>query len=302
MTKLSVLISFVGDKRGLFIKKLHGLCSSNGMELDLYIDSGAYTAMTSGSSISIEEYMAFLESNREYATWYANLDEIGDSRKTQENQRTLEARGFSPVPVFHQGSNIELFREMITTYNGKIALGGIAGRPKWMFPLFLQTCANALVTTQGKLDNHIHMFGVSPTPELCNIYPWGSFDSSTGYGFRWNRIISPLGKSFKISELNEYKARNIFLKGIQEQLHFSENTLSILREAKKPTRGYNAGIFWDAIGILCHVGFFQKLLDDVGSTATYYTAMGPLKSPFVDLFISGVKDIYEHRANSCQPD
>lgn len=299
MIKIPVLISFVQDKKGNFIKKLAGTCKEAGSELDLYIDSGAYTAFTSGVPIKIESYMKFLDMIKEYASWYANLDAIGDSEETWKNQRILEENGFSPVPVFHQGSRLDLFREIITTYTGKIALGGIAGRPKWMFPLFLKVCADILVGTNDRPENHIHIFGVSPTPELCGIHPWGSYDSSTGMGFRWNRIISPHGRILKISDLNGYKSKNIFLKSIQEQLHFDETTISILSEAKRPTRGYDSGLFWNTLGLLCQVKVLQDILDKAESDAIYYTVMGGLKSPFVDLFVNGVKNIYEHKANKC---
>ncbi len=301
MTEISILLSFVQDKKGLFIQKLVNTCKELETELDLYIDSGAFTALMSGNPIKIEQYADFLEKNREYATWYANLDSIGDSVQTRENQRILEGLGFSPVPVFHQGSSMELFRDMLQSYEGKIALGGITGRPKWMFPIFLKVCAETVNNTPTDKNNHLHIFGVTPTEEICQIHQWGSFDSSIGAGYRWNSVISPYGHKVKISSLKGMKSKSIYLKAVSEQLHLSQKTLDILNEAKKPTRGYDSGFFWNVLSMLCNVKAVQNVLDKTGSTAKYYTVFFPIKSPYLELIISGVRDIYENRNNTCRP-
>ena len=302
INKLALLLSFVQDKRGVFIDKLVRVCKELDTGLDLYLDSGAFTAMMSGNPIRLEQYAAFLEQNASYATWYANLDSIGDSVETLQNQRRLESMGFHPVPVFHQGSSTDIFRSMLYEYSGKIALGGIAGKPRWMFPLFLKACAEICRETPTDKDNHLHLFGVTPTKEICEIHQWGSFDSSIGAGYRWNRVMSPYGTAVALSSLKSLRNKSILINSFKKQLSLSQRTLDIIEEAKKPTRGYDSGSFWDAVSMLCTIKVVQDILDTVECDALYYTVFSPIKSPYLEMIISGAKDIYENRNNTNKSD
>ena len=72
---------------------------------ELFVDSGAYSAHKRGVSIDIQEYIAYLQDNKDYIDVYANLDVIGDPEATLENQKIMEEAGLSPLPCFHMGED-----------------------------------------------------------------------------------------------------------------------------------------------------------------------------------------------------
>lgn len=95
-------------------------------EMDILLDSGAFSAWSRGKQISIQEYAEYL------AKWqpqeYFNLDVIGDPEGTERNQRHLESLGLAPIPVFHLGEPMILLDELVKRY-GVIGLGGTVGKP-----------------------------------------------------------------------------------------------------------------------------------------------------------------------------
>ena len=54
---------------------------------NLFIDSGAFSANSSGTPVDLDEYMEFLLENEEHFTVYANLDAIGNPELSWRNQQ-----------------------------------------------------------------------------------------------------------------------------------------------------------------------------------------------------------------------
>lgn len=292
------LVSYWTDPRGSFIRELKKTCDTFGIGLNLFIDSGAYSAFTSGKPIQVEDYAKYLGEHKDIATLYANLDVIGGTiEQNDANQTYLEERGFSPAPVHHFGEPMEWLSELCKRGYNKIALGGLVGVKKWLQLVYLRACADIL--RKEKQPPLIHVFGMSPTPELIEIYPWDSFDSSSVYGPRFNQFTGPYGNRLKMSDLKGLRIKNILIKSIIDEMKLSSETTELIQRIKKPTRGYGSPAFWNTLCIMTSAKNYQHIIDTSGLEATYYPVFTTIKSPYLDMLISGTKDYYENRANSC---
>lgn len=139
-----------------------------------FLDSGAYTAMTSGTSIDVYKYIDWIKENRAMIDLYCGLDDIGDYKKTLENQRIMEAAGLSPLITFHHGEPFELLREFCQEYEF-ICLGGIAGKKR---PERVQWLDNCFAIIKDFWPKRLHVFGVHDK-EILMRYPLYSADAST---------------------------------------------------------------------------------------------------------------------------
>lgn len=292
------LVSYWTDPRGSFIGELKRTCDTFGIGLNLFIDSGAYSAFTSGKPIQIEDYAKYLEKHKDIATLYANLDVIGGTIEQNDvNQTYLEERGFNPTPVHHFGESMEWLQELSRRKYNKIALGGLVGVKKWLQMVYLRACADILKREES--PPLIHVFGMSPTPELIEIYPWDSFDSSSVFGARFNQFTGPYGNRLKMSDLKGIRTKNILIKSIIDEMCLSPRTIELIQRIKKPTRGYGSPAFWNSLGIMTSAKNYQHIINTTGIKATYYPVFTTLKAPYLDMLISGTKDYYENRAAPC---
>lgn len=165
---------------GAMIRKLQDL---SGIEkMDVFADSGAFTAQSSGVHIELSEYVEWIHKWEEYLTIYLNLDVIGDQEGTNNNQRLLEEKfGVHPVPVFtfqRKGSDYEgTLRRQLDKYEF-IALGGMVpfmGRPKQVMPHIIKCHKMA----KGRTVFH----GLGCTNwEIMKAIPFYSVDSSSWVG------------------------------------------------------------------------------------------------------------------------
>ena len=80
-------------------------------KVNLFLDSGAFSAFTQGAEINIVDYIAFIKKNKKYIETYAVLDVIGSAEKTWENQRIMEKAGLSPLPCFHFGEGVKWLKK-----------------------------------------------------------------------------------------------------------------------------------------------------------------------------------------------
>lgn len=150
--------------------------------IDVFIDSGAFSAYNSGKEINIDDYCKFiLESGCNY---YAGLDVLYNEKKTEENQKYMEETyGLTPIPTFHKGESIEYLHRLLDKYD-HIALGGL---------VFSGNMKNYLDAIWREILNHkptlkVHGFGLTGQEHIAN-YPWYSVDSSSfKSGKRFGRI------------------------------------------------------------------------------------------------------------------
>lgn len=147
---------------------------------DLFLDSGAFSAFTSGATIGLEEYADFIQRHGEMFNLRANLDVIGDDgSKSWDNWKALEGMGCDVFPVFHIGDDIKWLHKILDTGYPMLALGGLVGvsrkaRKEWLDDIW----EKHLTDDQGKAIRSVHGFGFTDLTLMLR-YPWGSVDSST---------------------------------------------------------------------------------------------------------------------------
>jgi hypothetical protein len=147
-------------------------------KVDLFLDSGAFSAWSQKKEINIQEYIQFIKENIDVINIYANLDVIGSAEKTWENQKIMEEAGLHPLPTFHFGED----KKWLSKYLGKydyICLGGMVGGSnsalmQWLDDLFI----NFLADDKGYPFVKLHGFGLTSLPLMLR-YPWYSVDSTS---------------------------------------------------------------------------------------------------------------------------
>lgn len=146
-------------------------------EVDLFGDSGAFSAYTTGATIDIDAYAAWLHKWKHLMHAYVTLDAIGDNPTTHRNQRALESMGLAPLPVFHGAEPWEALESYCEEYP-YVALGGMVGRNSmpWIVKAF---------QIGAKYGTVFHGFGQTKRP-ILRALPWYSVDSSSwGRGHRY---------------------------------------------------------------------------------------------------------------------
>lgn len=139
----------------------------------IFLDSGAYSAITKGIKINIDDYISFIKENQKHIELYANLDSIGDWKTTMDNQRYMESRGLSPLPVYHYGEPKEVLEELCKRYE-YIALGGLVGASVQNQEQWLSLCFSIIKRYWPK---KIHGFGINSV-RIWKQFPFYSVDST----------------------------------------------------------------------------------------------------------------------------
>lgn len=166
--------------------------------VDLFLDSGAFSAFTQGTTIDIEEYISFIKQFEKHFTVYANLDVLNDPKATLQNQKIMERAGLHPLPCFHCGEPIKYLLHYLDNYD-YIALGGMATslsgngppsaamRSSWFDKIF----SEYICAPDGMPRVKVHGFGMTSLT-LMTRYPWYSVDSTSWVvASRMGQILVP---------------------------------------------------------------------------------------------------------------
>ena len=121
MSKLRILVSYPYFDQGIsdLVQERHD-------DIELLIDSGAFTAFKQNKPIELKEYTAFIHSLPFKPFGYFMLDVIGDPGATRKNYQAMLKDGLKPIPVFTRGENP---RQLESYYERSkiVAIGGLAG-------------------------------------------------------------------------------------------------------------------------------------------------------------------------------
>lgn len=178
--------NFAGPEAFDMIKQSHAQMKKNKPPIDLFLDSGAFSAYTQGVEIDIQEYIEFIREHESVIEAYSNLDvistdKIGNKQSAEDtlkNQRIMESAGLSPVPVFHYGEPVEYLEQYIADYD-YISLGGMVpiSTPQ-LIPWLDELWAEHLTDDKGMPKVKVHGFGLTSL-RLMVRYPWYSVDSTS---------------------------------------------------------------------------------------------------------------------------
>lgn len=154
--------------------------------VNLFLDSGAFSAWTQKTKIDIDEYITFIKKHQDLIGIYANLDVIGVGGKqpnrltaelTLENQRIMEENGLSPLPCFHFGEPFEFLEYYVKNYD-YLALGVAGNSGNTLVPWLNRCFAEYICDDQGLPKVKVHGFAVTSL-KLMVRYPWYSVDSTS---------------------------------------------------------------------------------------------------------------------------
>jgi hypothetical protein len=147
--------------------------------MNILLDSGAFSAWSKNKKINIDEYISFIKERSSLIDHYVNLDVIGDPEATLSNQKYMESKGLSPIPVFHRKENFSYLQYYIDNYE-YVGLGGLAvGLGNSEIQLYLDQCFDLICDTKDRLPKvKAHGFGITGTDAMFR-YPWFSVDSSS---------------------------------------------------------------------------------------------------------------------------
>lgn len=155
-------------------------------KIELFLDSGAYSAWTQGAPIDIQEYISFIKENIDVISVYANLDVIGiggkqpnmlTAQRTLENQKIMEDAGLHPVPCFHFGEPYSFLEYYVKNYD-YLALGVAGNSGVKLIPWLNECFSKYICDEQGMPKIKIHGFAVTSL-KLLVTYPWYSVDSTS---------------------------------------------------------------------------------------------------------------------------
>lgn len=156
---------------------------NEGKKVNLFLDSGAFSAYTQKVEIDVQEYIDFIKTHQDVIEVYANLDfiHLTDKKlsavKTWENQMAMEAAGLKPIPVFHYGEDEKWLQRYLKKGYEYIALGGMVKTTNllvWLDRIWHQY----LVDEKGFPKVKVHGFGQTSL-RLMLRYPWYSVDSTS---------------------------------------------------------------------------------------------------------------------------
>jgi hypothetical protein len=176
-------------------------------QYDIFLDSGAFSAMNAGKQIDIDAYCNYIKETG--VTYYATLDVIGNAKATLENHKyMINEYGLNPIVAFHMGSKIEEL-EPLMEYN-YIALGGL------VFSSGIMNHCDEVwhYILTNKPDLKVHGFGLTNI-ELMKRYPWYSVDSSSFQGCRRFGRQNILWNGFDFKTLTEDDFLNLLEDGFK---------------------------------------------------------------------------------------
>ncbi len=145
--------------------------------LDVFVDSGAFSALHAGATVTVDDYCAWLRDNAESVNFAAALDVIGDYKATRANADAMQSAVgdvCKVLPTFHVGSPWSELESLCKDYDF-VALGGavavsrrLKAMTQWLVQA-LRVCKEHGVVTHG--------FGLTRDP-FPGLLPFYSVDSS----------------------------------------------------------------------------------------------------------------------------
>lgn len=146
-------------------------------QVNLFLDSGAFSAKSQGVEIDIQEYIKFIKEHEEVIDVYANLDVIGDAEGSARNLEIMEEAGLNPIPVFHYGSDPDKYLKPLVDNYDYIAIGGMVKTPR-LINFLDRIFPKYICDSKGMPKTKVHGFGLTSL-KLMVRYPWYSVDSTS---------------------------------------------------------------------------------------------------------------------------
>lgn len=96
--------------------------------VNMLVDSGAFTAWKQGKPIRLKDYLRFLDSLPYDPYGYFMLDVIGQPEQTRANYTTMYDHGYRPIPIFTRGEEFDELENYYATTD-YVGIGGLVKTP-----------------------------------------------------------------------------------------------------------------------------------------------------------------------------
>lgn len=181
-------------------------------ELDLFLDSGAFTAFTQKAVITPQDYAAYIHNASKYYTTCSSLDAIGDPAESYRLFKELEKLGCKVQPVFHAREDVSWLVKYMDEGYDYIFIGGMVPETtKWLRGWLDHLFEHYLTETDGTARVKLHGFGLTDQ-QLMFRYPWYSVDSTswlfTGM-FGGCVFMTPLGLRKVVFSMDSPQAKKL---------------------------------------------------------------------------------------------
>lgn len=144
---------------------------------DLFLDSGAFTAMTKQETIPLPAFIDYCVASAQHWQTIAALDIIGDDAASWDAYLAMRAAGVPAIATFHFGEPWAALEKMVNECD-YIAFGGLVGVRSEHRQQWLDKAWSIAVKDDGTPRLKVHGFGVT-TLHLMTMYPWYSVDSTS---------------------------------------------------------------------------------------------------------------------------
>lgn len=150
---------------------------ANKKGIPLFLDSGAFSAMTVGAKIDLSTYTLFCEIYGKQFDVIMSLDVIGNAEATWVNHSYMRNEGVKSLCTFHLDSDWKYLIQMLESGDDYIALAvkGLQGQ-KERVRVFLDECFNLIQKYNPTIRTH--GLGLT-TPSIIRDYPLDSIDGTT---------------------------------------------------------------------------------------------------------------------------
>jgi len=193
------------DDRSSFLVSYYYIFKRNPICLNeknnVFLDSGAFSAMHSGAEIDIHAYCEFIKEHGAKFEKIAQLDCIGDWKGTAKNLDYMRGQGLDPIPVFHTNEPFDWLDELLK--NDYLCLGVTGSKLRqpqiiaWLVEIFKH---------KERINPYCKMHGFALTSaKIIKYFDWDSCDSTTwlvAYKFM-NAMAEDCIKQYKKNQLHK---------------------------------------------------------------------------------------------------
>lgn len=142
---------------------------------NLFLDSGAFSAMNSGAKINIDAYIDFIKEHGAKFKKVAALDCIGDWKSTEKNLQYMRGKGVNPIPVFHTNEPFDYLDNLLKE-NDYLCLGVTGSKLRqpqiiaWLVEVFRR---------RERINPDCKMHGFALTSaKIMKYFDWDACDST----------------------------------------------------------------------------------------------------------------------------
>jgi hypothetical protein len=161
---------------------------ANDSNIELLLDSGAFTAKNSGETIKLDDYCRFLDEWGSKIFRYLALDVVGDPKATDANLKEMLRTGYKPAPVHVLGDDQRRMDELFS-YSNYVALAGLRRPHKGGAPK--EYVAAKMKWAAGR---DVHWLGYVREPMIAAFRPFSCDSASWMSAALYGRMDVYLGR------------------------------------------------------------------------------------------------------------